>query len=1006
MSDKLHGKMSGKSAKAFLLISCMLVCAMSPVITTWNDDSSVDADGVALNYVSLGDSMTNGFGMADYYIGTDNHYGFEVKSPNSLDTYPVRFAEYLTDEGFSVNHNALAVSGFRSAELRYLIDPGFSGDAYPITEGAGFINKCQSLLPDGYSKNLAGLREYYTDKIQDADIITYSFMYDFGYTLSNNIMGSLGMSTPLGNDFSLYMDADVLAAFENIKIEISEFVLDILTEQNIDVAPYQDIIDIAEGLVQSMIFSIVSYCSNFDANMERIFELNPDAKVIVIDSYSNIPGMTIPLENDMCVPVGDIVQFIMGIANLYAEYLSPWSCQTYHVDIDEDVTKFSDEFIYMEEGVTADTKALVLKFFDKYPAAAPDTAEAIYDAMDENNAISDLFKCIFSTTEFPIIEALTVGIDIGGAQTNFKSFVTGIATADTPVVIMNDDGDCELFDGDAPTGLIIDKFDLALLWVWFTNMAESGAIGHPNGAGHDIVYNALIETVECENVLYESVALEDLAMPLDPPASGEVGTLVSLVDTLGSMYTSPEFIAEALGLEVDYDAYLPMGFRADDIVYLLGGTDAKDAFTDDLMINNAADMGLSVEAFKALYQTAVANSSAVVVNAGSDNLIFAITQSIKIINDVETEPLDFTKFDSVDSEFYNDLMYILNEMYDVLEYLVGADSAALQNLVKVTKVIETIAYSTLGYVDNYAKIVEAIQALNPSTQIVVVGPYNLFDGFYFENAEPAFTIDIGAAFAPIIGGINSFNASQVAGMDNVTYVDMTDMYQATEKVNVADLAGMDTDTLLATILGSVSINEEGVLAQIQDITGSIAQVQYTIYFDINGDVQSKTYFFGEVIDVPDVVADVGTVFVGWDADVPATMPACDLYFTAEFEPLTYYIEFDANGGTGYMADMFAVYGDSVVLDANEFTYQGFNFAGWNTEADGTGVAYENGATVSNLCTVDGDVITLYAQWTAAPVPDVPENSDFDEATVTFVGYFILVLCIIAVIAGLVALKKE
>jgi hypothetical protein len=53
---------------AVLVISCMLACAMSPVITTWDGDGSdvIAADDGKFTYVSLGDSMDNGFGMKGY----------------------------------------------------------------------------------------------------------------------------------------------------------------------------------------------------------------------------------------------------------------------------------------------------------------------------------------------------------------------------------------------------------------------------------------------------------------------------------------------------------------------------------------------------------------------------------------------------------------------------------------------------------------------------------------------------------------------------------------------------------------------------------------------------------------------------------------------------------------------------------------------------------------------------------------------------------------------------
>lgn len=76
------------------------------------------------------------------------------------------------------------------------------------------------------------------------------------------------------------------------------------------------------------------------------------------------------------------------------------------------------------------------------------------------------------------------------------------------------------------------------------------------------------------------------------------------------------------------------------------------------------------------------------------------------------------------------------------------------------------------------------------------------------------------------------------------------------------------------------------------------------------------------------------------------------------------ITFDSNGGNGEMSTQFipGLVDDSsgTAINANEFTYTGYEFSGWNTEADGSGTSYDDGATISDL-TSD---ITLYAQWTA------------------------------------------
>ena len=72
---------------------------------------------------------------------------------------------------------------------------------------------------------------------------------------------------------------------------------------------------------------------------------------------------------------------------------------------------------------------------------------------------------------------------------------------------------------------------------------------------------------------------------------------------------------------------------------------------------------------------------------------------------------------------------------------------------------------------------------------------------------------------------------------------------------------------------------------------------------------------------------------------------------------THTVHFNSNGGSGTMNDQTINEFEPTALQNNAFTREGFVFEGWNSEADGTGDYYADGATVSLL-----DDLTLYAQW--------------------------------------------
>ncbi|MCH3943858.1 MAG: leucine-rich repeat protein [Atopobiaceae bacterium] len=86
--------------------------------------------------------------------------------------------------------------------------------------------------------------------------------------------------------------------------------------------------------------------------------------------------------------------------------------------------------------------------------------------------------------------------------------------------------------------------------------------------------------------------------------------------------------------------------------------------------------------------------------------------------------------------------------------------------------------------------------------------------------------------------------------------------------------------------------------------------------------------------------------------------------TAETAASSYVVHFDANGGSGSMADESMTYGVAANLTTSSFTRSGYAFAGWNTKEDGTGTSYADGQSVEDLDISGTSTVTLYAQWKA------------------------------------------
>ena len=105
------------------------------------------------------------------------------------------------------------------------------------------------------------------------------------------------------------------------------------------------------------------------------------------------------------------------------------------------------------------------------------------------------------------------------------------------------------------------------------------------------------------------------------------------------------------------------------------------------------------------------------------------------------------------------------------------------------------------------------------------------------------------------------------------------------------------------------------------------------------------------------------------------------------KPTGYTVRYDANGGSGTMADTAVIYGVTSKLRTNTFTRNGWDFAGWHayrttqdqwyyTNGSDTGWykegsqpsgytkhVYTDGVGVAKTSAVDGDLVIMYAQWT-------------------------------------------
>lgn len=104
---------------------------------------------------------------------------------------------------------------------------------------------------------------------------------------------------------------------------------------------------------------------------------------------------------------------------------------------------------------------------------------------------------------------------------------------------------------------------------------------------------------------------------------------------------------------------------------------------------------------------------------------------------------------------------------------------------------------------------------------------------------------------------------------------------------------------------------------------------YTITFDTAGgsEIAPITQDYGTVITAPEAPTREGYTFIGWDKEIPTTMPAENMTVTAQWEINQYTITFDTNGGSE-IAPITQDYGTTITAPAAP-TREGYTFIGWD-----------------------------------------------------------------------------
>lgn len=336
-----------KRATALLLSLLMVfsVCSTSLIIyATTPDERVTDKE---INYVSLGDSMTNGYGLDGY-----NHNS--GVADYGIGAYPNLFAGWL--DAFNgeaiVNHAQLSMSGIRTEDIHWLLEFDYNdskmidlvdramedwdsvaaewnetfgcGDYWTVEEIcdhsrteaafnhiAGLCTKCEDdkhlvEFPETVSEDgpytraemSAVIAKYFQEQVAAADVISLSVgngnLGVFGFGRILEVIGFSDTET-----YKNYNYVDVLRECDDV---MKERLIGLIN----DLTPALEASGFTGELADVILYIVVSLALNYAGTLDAILQMNPDVEIILV-----------PIMNTMGDMLGDVVdtlnQFIAGI---------------------------------------------------------------------------------------------------------------------------------------------------------------------------------------------------------------------------------------------------------------------------------------------------------------------------------------------------------------------------------------------------------------------------------------------------------------------------------------------------------------------------------------------------------------------------------------------------------------------------------------------------------------------------------------------------------------------
>ena len=293
--------MKGKMLKSVLAVLLALTMVLGAALSGGAAVCASAASPYAgKKYVSFGDSNATGYGL-----GRSNYRGFEYGYSKSA--YPNVLAKKL-----GAKLTPLSRNGFRTTELRYMLDYSFAGDS----ELFGFCVGTTRKILDSY-------RPVCQKEAAAAALITIHVGgNDCFNSMQRRITQSIEAST--ANPSVLKRLATLT---NNVAGSTAGLVVSLL-ELADEAGVYSQA---AAAAMSGLLSDYAAFRTNFDALVARIYALNPDVKLVVVGMFN--PVKTLKLNDIDPLPIGRAGDFLTQTYNAYMQSGSAYAGRYTYVDI-------------------------------------------------------------------------------------------------------------------------------------------------------------------------------------------------------------------------------------------------------------------------------------------------------------------------------------------------------------------------------------------------------------------------------------------------------------------------------------------------------------------------------------------------------------------------------------------------------------------------------------------------------------------------------------------------